>query len=65
MMTSSPSSQMARMALKQDCLAPELTTIWRASYSTPLSVMSLLAIASLSSGMPAAGVYLVLPSFRA
>ena len=62
MMTSSPGSQTARTALKQDCFAPLLTMIWLGLYSRLLSFLNFSEMAWRSSGMPELGVYLVKPA---
>src|SRR3989338_6790659 len=49
------------MRLKILCLAPQETTIWDGLYWRLLSFKKRRAIASLSSGVPVGGVYLVKP----
>src|ERR1700677_2242647 len=61
MITSSPTSQVARMALRQECFAPLLTMIWLGLYSSLLSFRNFSEIAWRSSIMPELGVYLVKP----
>ena len=56
--TSSPGSHSAANAVNTACLPPFVTSTWLAAQSNPLSRLVLAAIASRSSGSPAAGVYL-------
>src|SRR5215218_10317260 len=57
-MTSSPESHSVANAVNTACLPPLVTSTWLAAHSKPLSRLVFTAMASRSSGRPAAGVYL-------
>src|SRR3569833_823434 len=65
MMTSSPSSTMACMALNSDCLAPALTMISLGSNDMLCALPSHFATAARSAGVPSTWVYFVAPAARA
>src|SRR3989338_7629407 len=62
MSTSSPAPQSTWIRLYKECLAPQEITTFSGPYFNPWSSANLRQTASLSSGIPDVGVYLVKPA---